>query len=221
MFSLRSVQEGAPKLTEVPNVKPETVQSFEVGYRGLNLGGKFLIDAYGYYGEYTDFIVRFLGVVSTDPTRRVFSVPTNTASEVKTYGFGLGLDYRFSKGFSLAGNFASDRLEDVPEGFISFFNAPKYRANLSFANTGFGLDKRAGFNITYKWQDDFFYEGDFANGLVPEIHTLDAQVSYRLPASKSIIKVGATNLLNEYYRNAAGNPSIGGLYYVSFGYNIF
>ena len=69
--------------------------------------------------------------------------------------------------------------------------------------------------------DDFYFEGDFANGQIPEIHTVDAQVSYKLPDAKSIIKLGANNLLNEYYRNAAGNPSIGGLYYVSFGYNIF
>lgn len=221
LYSLKSVQQGAPKISEVPDVKPETVQSFEVGYRGLNLGGKFLIDAYGYYGQYTDFIVRFLGIRSTDPTGRVFSIPTNSQSEVKTYGFGIGLDYRLPKGFAVSGNFASDNLEDIPAGFISFFNAPKYRSNISISNNGFGFEKRAGFSVSYKWQDDFFYEGDFANGLVPEIHTLDAQVSYKVPSSKSVIKIGANNLLNEYYRNAAGNPSIGGLYYISFGYNVF
>jgi hypothetical protein len=35
-----------------------------------------------------------------------------------------------------------------------------------------------------------------------------------------MIKIGATNLLNSYYRTAIANPSIGGLYYISFAYNV-
>jgi hypothetical protein len=42
-----------------------------------------------------------------------------------------------------------------------------------------------------------------------------------MPAIKSVFKIGANNLANQYYRTAAGNPSVGGLYYVSYGYNIF
>jgi hypothetical protein len=33
--------------------------------------------------------------------------------------------------------------------------------------------------------------------------------------------LGANNLLNQYYVNAAANSMVGGLYYVSFGYNVF
>jgi outer membrane receptor protein involved in Fe transport len=36
-----------------------------------------------------------------------------------------------------------------------------------------------------------------------------------------VIRFGANNLLNQYYITALANPSIGGMYYVSFGYNIF
>ena len=56
---------------------------------------------------------------------------------------------------------------------------------------------------------------------MPGYNTLDGQVSYKFPAIKSIVKVGGTNLLNKYYRTGWGNPSIGGLYYVSFAYNVF
>jgi hypothetical protein len=35
-----------------------------------------------------------------------------------------------------------------------------------------------------------------------------------------MFKIGATNMLNQYYRNGSGNASIGGVYYVSFGYNL-
>jgi hypothetical protein len=41
-----------------------------------------------------------------------------------------------------------------------------------------------------------------------------------VPSVKSLIKVGGTNILNKYYTTAFGSPSIGGLYYVSFAYNI-
>jgi hypothetical protein len=46
-------------------------------------------------------------------------------------------------------------------------------------------------------------------------------VSYKLPASKSMIKIGGTNIFNKYYRTAFGSPQFGGLYYISFGYNVF
>ena len=36
-----------------------------------------------------------------------------------------------------------------------------------------------------------------------------------------MFKIGATNLWNKYYRSAFGNPQVGGLYYVSFAYNVF
>src|SRR6476661_1044827 len=43
--------------------KPESVTSYEVGYKSL-IGNKLLIDAYGYIGQYTDFIIRRLVVQS-------------------------------------------------------------------------------------------------------------------------------------------------------------
>ena len=73
----------------------------------------------------------------------------------------------------------------------------------------------------YRWVDTFMYEGTFAVGQVPSYSTVDAQVSYKLPKTKSIIKVGGTNILNKYYTNGFGNIQIGGLYYLSFGWNVF
>ena len=49
----------------------------------------------------------------------------------------------------------------------------------------------------------------------------DAQVSYKIPSVKSLIKLGATNLTNHYNINATGNPAIGGLYYMSIMYNVY
>lgn len=92
---------------------------------------------------------------------------------------------------------------------------------MAFNNSGFGKGDRFGFSVVYRWTDTFRYEGTFGAGEMPAVRTVDAMVSYKLPATKSLIKVGATNLFNKYYRTGWGNPQIGGLYYVSFGWNVF
>ncbi len=219
---------STPKQSTFTKFKPESVQSIEVGYKGLVAHDRLLIDVYGYLGQYTNFIVRrAVGqkIVVAGPVTasnlRTLSIPVNTTAKVKTYGAGFTLEYRLNKGFYANLNASTDVLQDVPEGFVAYFNAPKYRYNVVFGNNAFGPKKRVAFNITYRWQDAFFYESDFVTGTVPAFHNLDAQVSYKLPAIHSLIGVGANNLLNQYYYMAMGNPSIGGLYYVRFAYNIF
>jgi len=216
------------QLHDFKTFKPESVTSYELGYKGLLANGKILVDAYGYFGRYQNFIARTLigqtatvGGTPNPATDRKFSVPVNIEDDVTTYGFGIGIDYRFVRAWTLSMNLSSDRLQDVPAGYIAFFNAPKYRFNATLSNSGFGTDKRIGFNVSYRWQDAFFYEGDFANGDIAAIHTVDAQVSYKLPKVKSVVKLGGNNILNQYYFNALGNSFVGGLYYVSFGYNIY
>jgi outer membrane receptor protein involved in Fe transport len=75
--------------------------------------------------------------------------------------------------------------------------------------------------VNYRWQDKVYWESTFGTGDIPAYGTLDAQISYMIPKIKSLVKLGASNLLNKYYSSAFGNPQIGGLYYVSFGFNVF
>ncbi|MBE7174673.1 MAG: TonB-dependent receptor, partial [Williamsia sp.] len=112
--------------------------------------------------------------------------------------------------------------DQIPKDFVTFFNTPKYRYNVSFGNrnirgTGFG------FNIVYRAQDSFLWEQSFANPvataqqktIIPAYSTLDAQVSKKLSGIKSILKIGGTNLTGKLYTQAWGNPSVGAMYYVS------
>jgi outer membrane receptor protein involved in Fe transport len=229
LYDLNSFSEGQIVKYNPVQLKPEAISSYELGYKGLLNEGKMLIDMYGYYGQYQDFIGRKLvaqfkdGVPTSlsDTSNRYYSLPVNSTDKVKTFGFGLSVDYRLQGNFSIGANVSSDQLKDVPENFVAYFNSPKYKANLSFSNSGFGPSKRLGFSIGYRWQQAMFYEGDFATGNLPDIHNVDAQVSIKLPSTKSIIKLGANNLLNSYYYNAIGNSRIGGLYYVSFGFNVY
>jgi outer membrane receptor protein involved in Fe transport len=230
IYDRDSLKNGFVVQQNFGTLKPEAISSFEGGYKGLLIDGKLLIDLYGYYGQYTDFLARRTvaqskcgcPIVQADAdTGQIYSVPINSPAKVKTYGFGVGLDYSLPHNFSISFNAASDNLTNVPVNFIASFNSPKYKLNAAFGNSGFGKDKRMAFNVVYRWQDAFYFEGDLANGNLPIVQTLDAQVSYKLPKTKSLLKFGANNLLNQYYYNGVGNSFVGGLYYVSFGYNIY
>ncbi|MBS1579760.1 MAG: TonB-dependent receptor [Bacteroidetes bacterium] len=208
-------------------LKPETASSYEVGYKGL-FGKKFLIDVYAYMASYDNFITSVNGLqVGFNPvlgrSNTAFSVSQNANGTVKTSGWGASVDYLLPNNFMVGANIYGDKITDQPSdpNFVSYFNTPKTRVNLSFGNTGFLYQKRIGFNIVYKWQESFWYEGSFAVGNVPAFGTIDAQATYKFPEIKSQIKFGATNLFNKYYINGFGNAQVGGLYYVAFGYNIF
>jgi outer membrane receptor protein involved in Fe transport len=222
------------KEQEFGEYKPETMRSFEAGYKGL-FGKKVLVDIYGYFGRYENFLGRVITLQSLAPgnspagllapasatTNRVVSVAVNAANEVKTYGFGASVDWLLPRNFTATVNFTADRIDDVAPGFVSFFNVPSYRLNIGLSNSGFGYQKRFGFSVMVRNQDEFFYESDFRQGMIEGFTNVDAQVSFKLPARRSIFKLGATNLFNKYYYTAFGNPGIGGIYYVSFAYNVF
>ncbi|HEY5405961.1 MAG TPA: TonB-dependent receptor [Ginsengibacter sp.] len=232
---------GNPQVLNVPTFKAENVNSFEVGYKGLMAQKKLLLDLYGYYGIYNNFLSRTLVAQSVSGDKSVFSgtpdqikanlnnpnlvttfsIPYNVQGKVNTYGFGISLTYALPHNFAISGTVSSDNLDKVPAGFAADFDAPKYRAGATFSSTGFGFQNRLGFSITYRWQDKINFESDFANGLLPAYQTVDGQLSFKFPEQKVLLKLGATNLLNQYYRDGFGNATIGGIYYVSIGYNIF
>jgi outer membrane receptor protein involved in Fe transport len=204
-------------------VKPESVTSFELGYKSL-IARKLLIDAYTYFGNYDDFIsrrdvIQFPGGMP-GPTFNGYSVVVNSPEKVKVYGWGTSAEWLLPANFTLGANLSSDKIRDVPSGFRAFFATPELRTVLSVGNTGLGNKKLIGFNVNWRWQKGFFYENDFAQGDLPAYHVVDASINFKQPKTKSLIKLGATNLLNQNYRTAIGNPSIGGLYYISFAYNV-
>lgn len=221
-YSVKNFNERVP----YQEVKPESVTSFELGYKSL-INKRLLLDIVGYYGTYQDFITRRDVIQTPTGTPPVntssgtgFSIVANAPGKVKTYGWAAGAEYLLPRNFIVSGSLSSDKIEDVPADFRASFNAPNLRSVLSISNSGFAFNQNLGANITWRWQNAFLYESDFVVGDLPAFHTVDAAVSYKVPAIKSIFKFGANNLLNQYYRNAVGNPSIGGLYYVSFAYNV-
>jgi outer membrane receptor protein involved in Fe transport len=241
-YSLASVQAfGASVLRGAPNpgllkeqafgeFKPESLSTYEIGYKAL-VAKKLMVDFYAYAGNYKNFITSVTVLQSRtaqqtifdllDPNKRTaYSISTNADVNVSSSGWGLSLDYILPRNFTASASVSSDEIGNLPNGFISYFNTPKMRVNVGLNNSGFLLKDRLGFGATFHYQDGFIYEGTFGVGKVSSFNTLDAVLTYKVPKIKSMVKVGGTNIMNHYYRTAFGNPAIGGLYYVSFAYNI-
>lgn len=215
------------KQASFPEYKAESLKSYEIGYKGLFMK-TLLIDAFYYYGTYTNFLGRTIVVQAADGTvpglyssRNTYSIAVNSSAKVNTYGYGISVNWMLPKNFAVNANITQDKISGVPSGFVSFFNVPGYRLILGVANSGFGHGRRLGFSASMRKQDGFFYESDFRQGQLDGFTTIDAQVSYKLPVQRSVIKLGATNLTNKYYQTGFANPAIGGIYYMSFGYNVF
>jgi outer membrane receptor protein involved in Fe transport len=199
-----------------PNgVRPESVQAYELGYKGL-IGSKLLIDTYGYYNSYKDFISSVEVFQQNGSAFTRFGVPVNAAGDVSAYGAALGMDYLMGK-FNLSGNISYNQIGNLPTAFINDFNTPTVRYNLGIGNRS--IAKNVGMNVSYRWQDAFYWASSFASGDVPSFGTVDAQVNLKIPSVNGMIKIGAQNLLNRYYITSYGNPEMGGMYFVGFTFN--
>jgi outer membrane receptor protein involved in Fe transport len=206
-------------------LKAETVKSFEVGYKAL-IKKKLFIDLYTYFSAYNNFIGRVAvgqSAIGQHPTgsynTKSFAYAQNSDQTVRAKGFGIGIEYKTAKKYILKVNAASDKLYKLQSDFFTFFNTPKYRFNAGLGNED--AWKGIGFNVNYRWQYKVNWEGTFGTGPVPAYGTLDAMISYKMPKVKTLLKLGASNVFNKYYSSAFGNPQVGGLYYLSIGYNVF
>jgi iron complex outermembrane recepter protein len=233
------------KVTSLPELKPEKVQSIEVGYKGLISNNRLLVDFAYYYNIYNDFITQtavrkapgpvfpgampntdqgainainaptLLTPVTTPGRENTFQTYTNIINEeVRAHGAALGLTYNLPKNFTIGGNYNYNKLiTNIGGDFLNDFNTPEHKTNITFGNRK--VTDKLGFGVTYRYQTSFRWESSFAQGQVPEIHTFDAQVSYRLKDLKSIVKLGGSNLFNQRYTYNFGGPMMGAIYYVS------
>ncbi len=220
------------EVTNLSPTRPERINSFEIGYKSVLLDNKLVLDIDAYTNQYDGFLgqvevaVPASGKVGTDASvtdmlaasrskQTRYRVYTNAKNKYNNYGSSLGITYNFYKKYTVSGNvnynnISRNKVQDV---FVTGFNTPKWITNVSFGNRE--VARNVGFNITWKWQDTFLWESPLANGRVPAYQTFDAQVTYRVPTAKMIIKAGGANIFNYRYIQYAAGPTIGGLYYVA------
>jgi iron complex outermembrane receptor protein len=218
--------------TDLAETSPEHINSFEIGYKSVLNSNRLVIDWDAYINDYKGFLgqvevsVPVSGAVGTDQavndmlasnrSKQVrYRVFTNAKNTYRNYGSSLGINWLVYKKFSLNANLSynnivSNKKSDV---FLTAFNTPKWVTNISFGNRE--VFKNLGFNIVWRWQDAFDWESPLANGGIPSYQTIDAQVSFKVPAINSFIKVGGSNIFNKRFIQYAAGPTIGGLYYVA------
>ena len=145
---------------------------------------------------------------------------TNSQTAVYNYGFTVGLTFNFSKGYTANGNASFAKLQKSAneDGLEDGFNTPQWITNFSISNAN--IYKKVGAGITFRWQSSFYWQSFLVTGTTPAYFTVDAQVTYLVEPAKLQIKIGATNLLNHYYRSFLGGPEIGGMYYTTLTYGI-
>ncbi len=228
----------------LPEARPEKITSFEIGYKSVLFDNKLVVDfdAYtniynGFLGQVQVFVPKGQTVGSDaavlamldrnrDSTKATattaasygqdrYRVYTNAKNDYNNYGASLGLTYNFYKKYLISGNVNYNSIATGSTGdlFVTGFNTPKWTGNISFGNRE--IVKNIGFNFVWKWQDAFLWESPLVNGGINAIGTLDGQVTFKLPAYKSTLKFGGTDLLNTNYIQYAGGPTIGAFLYTS------
>ncbi len=219
-------------------IRPEKVKTFELGYR-TTLFNRVYMDAGYYYNIYNDFIGYNIGL--TLPFERVevfpgvytffpdfdklqvFRVASNASQRVTSQGIAIGLNYYFLNYFMVQGNYSWNKLNTAEtDPIVPAFNTPEHKYNLGFSGRDIKTWGRntLGFNINYKWIDNFTFEGSPQfTGIIPSYELLDAQVNMNFPKIHSTIKLGASNLLNNKQFQTYGGPRIGRMAYLSLVYD--
>ncbi|WP_100611156.1 TonB-dependent receptor [Confluentibacter lentus] len=234
--ALAAAETGNAALLQIANpdlIKPEQITTSEIGYRGKY--SNLIVDFSAYYNKYKDFISQgrvispLYGTVGDNSLSfeavknrdyQIYGSYTNAEADVKSYGASIGLSTKIFNDFDLSGSYTYAKLDFDQAKYPSFvtnFNTPEHKFKASFGNTE--LFKNFGFNVSYRFSDDYFWEGTFGDGVVPEFHVVDAQINLVVPSLKSIFKVGATNLGGKEYYTAFGTGFIGSMYYASWTIN--
>ncbi|MBU1008895.1 MAG: carboxypeptidase-like regulatory domain-containing protein [Bacteroidetes bacterium] len=228
-----SADPGLLKTTYVDAVKPEQLQSLELGYSGTWF--KSLITDFSiYYNNYRNFIVYQQVVQPKSGTAgeasgvadiasrnyQRYAVATNSKTDVSSLGFSAGLGYYVTPKIKAYFNYtyASIDSSGIAKDQIPGFNTPKHKVNLGVG--GQEVIKQLGFNVNFRYVDSYYWESVFASGPVPSYNTLDVQLNYVFPKLYSTLKVGGANVFNNKYIQAYGMPQIGAFYYASWTFDL-
>ena len=208
-------------------VKPEQLQAYEIGYKGV-IAKSLLVDLNYYYTQYTGFIGSTI-IASKNATSHqgkqinagsLFSPYVNSTEDVKSQGIGLGLTYNLPRNFTLMGsyNWASYTANENSD-FRAGFNTPTNKYSIGVGNRK--LAKNLGFNVNFRYQDAFLWQSSYGTWNVPSYGVLDAQFNYKVPSIKTVFKIGGTNIGGGDYRTNLGAPFVGQTYYISLTFDEF
>jgi outer membrane receptor protein involved in Fe transport len=217
---------------DVAPVRPERVRTLEAGYRATLLKRLYL-DVSGYHSWYRDFIGYRIGAdIDTNTVMTPFGgyeninvnnilrVATNATDQVTTMGATIGLNYYIGQYFAATVNYSWNRLDrqNSTDPLIPAFNTPEHKFNIGFNGRNW---HNFSFNANYKWVQGYRFEGSPQfTGDIPSFGLVDVQVSRTFQKANTVVKVGASNMLNNLHYEVYGGPLVGRLVYASAIYSL-
>ena len=228
----------------LPDGKPEGINSFEAGYKSVLFNNRLILDIDAYVNIYDGFLGQVQVYVPIGETigsdaaviamidrnrdatvsssgnaaskgQERYRVYTNARNRYTSYGSAFGFTWQLYKTYALSGNLNYNSISGNSSPDLFVTG---FNTPAWTSNISFGnrsVARNIGFNIVWKWQDSFLWESPLVTGEVRAVNTLDAQLTLRLPVVKSTLKFGGANILNNRHIQYAGGPTIGALYYMA------
>ena len=245
-FTLSSVLNGTYQKANFDYVKPEKVTAYEVGYRAKF--GMLNLDLSAYYNQYEDFIgnktvlVPYYGqadlsditplpaqlggptptalIALSNEDYKAFQIYTNSTADINSYGTTIGITTKVFENYNFGINYTLSKFEfdkATDPDYEAGFNTPEHKFKVSFGNPN--MFENFGFNVNFRWSDEYFWESTFADATVDARSTLDAQINYTMPKWKSVFKLGGANIGGAEYVSAPGVGKVGSQYFFSWTLN--
>ncbi|MFN3562311.1 MAG: TonB-dependent receptor [Chloroherpetonaceae bacterium] len=218
-------------ITRYDALRPEQVNSFELGYKGV-ISDKFFFDVVGYYSIYNDFISPAFEIANPAPgalvtptyayDNRTGQILTNTVGQtgrVITYfnygkatifGFDIGATYFFTKDVSLEGSFSFINLADSDnpfeaQGIPLVLNVPttKYKATLTAKNQ---LVKNSFISLHGRHIPGYLFRAGRWNGRLADRTVIDLTLGYDWKPQGVTFQVGMNNILDNKTPDVLGAP---------------
>lgn len=214
-------------------IQPEHVQSLDAGFKKVLAKGSLVLDVEVYGNKYMSFIAQAnmnvpkTGIADSIPyaladntKQDQYRMWTNSKTSVYQYGGSIGLLWKTRNGYSFSAHSSYAQLQKsgAEDGLEDGFNTPKWMAFASASKEK--IINQFGAGISFRWQSGYYWQSFLINGNVPAISTVDMHISYRCVKTPFRLKLGGSNITNNYYYSILGGPSIGGMYYLTATYGL-
>ncbi|MFY0592277.1 carboxypeptidase-like regulatory domain-containing protein [Roseivirga sp.] len=224
------IERGIVDASRFNGIKPERITSFEIGYRSL-VEDKRVFEIIYYRNYYNNFIgntrvVKPRTSPSTDLTlateqannpgqSELFFITDNSDGLIVTEGLEMMYDVTSDGGTNFGVNVTYANIgQDSDDPLTPNFNTPPFKLNFTVGHRKLGRHLAA--QLSWRFRSEFEWESAFVDGTIPDYHTLDFQITYKIPTIKSAIRIGGNNVLNREQFNNFGGAEISSYYYISF-----
>ena len=229
------IERGIVDASRFNGVQPEHVTSFEIGYRGL-VEDKKVFEILYYRNYYTNFIGNTRVIkprtspsidltlateqANTPGQSELFFITDNSDGLIVTEGLEMMYDVTSDEGtnFSINATYANIG-QDSDDPLTPNFNTPPFKLNFTLGHRKLGRFFAG--QISWRFRSAFEWESAFLDGTIPDYHTLDFQLTFKIPTINSSVRVGGNNVLNREQFNIFGGPEISSYYYISYTFDKF